>query len=69
MVEETKDMKEFIQDLIQPVPLLGVNVLYSREGEVLKIMIPKDGHIPLPKTSLVEIIRLVFGKNAVIASA
>ncbi len=68
VVEETSDMKEFIQDLISPVPVLGMNVLYANGNEVLKIMIPKDRSIPLPKASLVEIIRMVFGKNATIAS-
>lgn len=66
VVEDTKDMKEFIQNLILPVQLQGMNIVYSSGGEVLKIIIPKDRGIPLPEASFSEIIRLVFGKNAIV---
>lgn len=66
VVENTNDMKEFIQNLIRPVPLIGMNIIYAPEGEVLKIIIPKDKDIPMPKASFNEVIRLVFGKNAII---
>lgn len=69
VVEDTSDMKEFIRNLIQPVPLIWMNIIYAPEGEVLKIIIPKDRDIPMPKASFAEIIRLVFGKNAIIMNA
>jgi len=69
VVEDTSDVKEFIQNLIYPVPLIGMNVIYSPEGEVLKIIIPNERDIPMPKTSFNEVIRLVFGKNAIILHA
>ena len=66
VVEETNCMKEFIQNLIHPVPLIGINIIYAPEGEVLKIIIPRERGIPMPKTSFDEVIRLVFGKSAII---
>ena len=69
VVEETNDVKEFVQGLISPVTLVGMNVVYTKEGEVLKLIIPRGRSIPMPKTSFDEIIRLVFGKGSVITHA
>jgi transcription antitermination factor NusA-like protein len=69
VVEETGDEKEFVQSLIYPVPLLGMNIVYSGGDELLKIIIPRGRSIPLPKASLDEIVRLVFGKGAAVTGA
>ncbi|MEM5871304.1 MAG: transcription elongation factor NusA [Candidatus Aenigmatarchaeota archaeon] len=66
VVEETNDFKEFISFLIQPVPIIRINILYKPEGEVLKLVIPKNSKIPIKQTALEEIIRIVFRKGLII---
>jgi transcription antitermination factor NusA-like protein len=67
VVEETPDFRKFVENLIYPVPLLGMNVVYSTEGEMLKVIISKNKNLTLPEASFREVIRLVFGKNAAIS--
>ncbi len=68
VVEETDDVKEFVRGLIHPVPLIGLNVIYAPEGEVLRIIIPKGRDMPMPKASLDEVIGIVFGKKTIISN-
>lgn len=69
VVEETEDMKDFIKNIIHPVPLEGINVVYSNEGETLKVLIPRNRNLPLAEATFREIIKMVFGRNAVVAKA
>ncbi|MFH1237532.1 MAG: hypothetical protein V1648_03975 [Candidatus Aenigmatarchaeota archaeon] len=69
VVEETEDLKDFIKNVIHPVPLEGINVVYSNEGETLKVLIPRNRNLPLAEATFREIIKMVFGRNAVVAKA
>jgi transcription antitermination factor NusA-like protein len=69
IVEETGDIRKFLQNLIHPVRLLGMNVVYSVEGEIIKVIIPKNRNIPLSEASFRDVVRLVFGKSVMIARA
>ncbi|MCX6817915.1 MAG: hypothetical protein NTU57_03580 [Candidatus Aenigmarchaeota archaeon] len=69
VIEETEDMKEFIKNIIHPVPLEGINVVYSTDGENLKVIIPRNRNLPMSELSFREIIKMVFGRNAVVAKA
>lgn len=69
VVDESDNMKEFIEGLISPVPVIGINVVYSDGEESLKVMIPKGRNAPVSKGSFSEIIKTVFGKNAVVSNS
>jgi len=69
VVEETEDLKDFVKNIIHPVQLEGINVVYTNEGETLKVLIPRSRNLPLPESSFREIIKMVFGRNAVVAKA
>jgi len=66
VVEETDDMREFVQNLIYPVPVIGLNILYKPEREVMKIIIPKGRSLPLPEKAFAEIISAMFNKASMI---
>lgn len=66
IVEESEDAKEFIENLIKPVPVLGMNVIYKPGKEILKIIIPKGRKIPMSKESFAEVINLTFGKDSIV---
>ena len=68
VVEETTDVKEFVQNLIYPVPVLALNVIYRPESEVLKIVIPGGMKIPISRKSLNEIMKQAFGKECLVSS-
>ncbi len=66
IIEESGDVKEFMQNLLQPVPVIGINVLYREGEEVLKVIIPAGRAAPIPEASFAEIVRLMFGKASVL---
>lgn len=66
VVEESGDVKEFIKNLINPVPVVGLNVIYKPGKEVLKVVIPRGRKIPMSKESFSRIVNVVFGKDAVV---
>ena len=68
IVEVSDDIKSFIQNLVHPVPVVGLNVLYHADREILKVIIPRDRGIPIPQASFAEIVRIVFGKDSVIVN-
>lgn len=68
VVEESGDLKEFIQNLINPVPLIGLNVVYTPGEEVLKVLIPYRRRVPIEENSLSDIVRQVFGKDVMVES-
>jgi transcription antitermination factor NusA-like protein len=68
VVEESGDVKEFIQNLVNPVPVIGLNVIYKPGKEVLKIIIPRGRNIPMSKESFSEVVNHVFGKDSVVTS-
>ena len=66
IVEESGDVKEFIENLIKPVPVVGMNVIYRPGKEVLKVIIPRGRKIPMSKESFSEVISLTFGKDSLV---
>ncbi len=66
VVEESEDVKEFVQNLINPVPVTGLNIIYKPEKEVLKVIIPKGRNIPMSKESFAEVVNQVFGKDSIV---
>jgi transcription antitermination factor NusA-like protein len=68
VVEESMDEKEFIRNLISPVPLIGLNVVYEPGKEVLKVVIPRGRKIPMSRESFSKIVNQMFGKSAVVSN-
>jgi transcription antitermination factor NusA-like protein len=66
IVEESEDVKEFVENLIKPIPVVGMNVIYKPEKEILKIIIPRGRKIPMSKESFAEVINLTFGKDSIV---
>ncbi len=63
VIEESSDPKTFFQNLIFPVPLLGINILYAERGEILKIKVPRDRALPISKSTFKETTKLVLKKD------
>ncbi|UCC91570.1 MAG: hypothetical protein JSV39_04660 [Candidatus Aenigmatarchaeota archaeon] len=66
VVEESEDVKEFVQNLINPVPVTGLNIIYKPEKEVLKVIIPKGRKIPMSKESFAEVVNQMFRKDSIV---
>lgn len=67
VVEEGRNVKEFIRHLIRPVPLIGVNVLYRSGREGLRVLVGKK-HLPRMNTrDLSKIVKIMYGKDMEIA--
>jgi len=64
VVEESDDMKTFIQNIVFPVPLLGLNVIYDN-GERYVIRIPnvEKRELPLTTTEIVKVCKSLFKKD------
>ncbi len=68
VIEESNDLKEFIQNLIYPVPLLRINIVYlPDEKEVFKIVIPKEHKLQIDKATLSDLTYQMFGKESVVS--
>lgn len=68
IVEEPKDKKDFLQKLLAPVPVLGINVVYTNDGEILKIKIPKGKKPSILAASISRITKEVFNQEVEIVN-
>jgi transcription antitermination factor NusA-like protein len=69
IVEDARDLREFIVNLLNPVPVLGVNVLYKPRGEVIRVLVG-GGQGPRIKSEDVRgIVKTKFGKDVEIEGA
>ncbi|MFQ6087582.1 MAG: transcription elongation factor NusA [Candidatus Methanofastidiosia archaeon] len=69
IIEDTKDFKKIVGDLLHPARVLGINILYLPDGsERFKIRIPRkdDRKIPTSVKSLRQIISKLTGKDMLI---
>ena len=66
VVEESEDVREFVQNHVNPIPVIGLNIIYKPEREVLKVIIPRGRKIPMSKGSFAEVVNLMFGKDSVV---
>jgi len=51
IVEQPPQLKDFVNDVFFTVPILGINVVYSPEGELYRIRVPKSERMKLPISS------------------
>ena len=64
VVEEDSDIKTFVQNMIFPIPLLGVNIIYG-DDEKYVIRIPKieEKNLPLHANEITNVCKSLFGKD------
>lgn len=63
VVEEAKDVKEFITNLFHPVHVEGINNVYRSDGEALKVIIKKKRGFFTPSKELGKIVKSMYGKD------
>ena len=61
IIEETHDKREFIEKVIFPAKVSAMNILYTDEGEALKVMV--DRQLSLTESSLREVVKQVYGQD------
>lgn len=66
VIEESLDLKDFVNDVFFTVPILGINIVYKPEGKVYRVRIPKSERMKLPISSdvFVSISRSIFNVDA-----
>ncbi len=63
VVEEAKNMKDFIQKLLFPIPIIGTSILYTPEKELYRVRIPSS-RIPLmPLNEIITAVKVVYGNE------
>lgn len=68
VIEETRDKHEFIEKMIFPASISAINVLYTEEGEVLKVIVSNDKPLHVSEENLREVVKQVFGQEVRIIS-
>ncbi len=63
IVEESSDPRSFLQNIVQPVPIINLNVLYSPQGEKYRIIIPRNSRLPMPLKVFQSISKEVLKKD------
>lgn len=69
IVEGGGDVKEFITDLLHPVPVEGINVVYRPQGEVLRVLTGRGPGPRMPVDDIRSIILRMFRKDVEFRSA
>ena len=66
VLEEAPDFKKFIQDLVSPTVILGINTLYTQEGVIYKIRVPNGykNRMLIGPENFSHIIENVYNKKA-----
>ena len=66
ILEEADTLKNFVESLVSPISISGVNTLYTPEGEVYKFRIPSNhkGRLNITPESFSEIISDMYDCKA-----
>jgi len=63
IVEESSNPREFLQNIILPVPIINLNIIYSPKGEKYKIVIPRNSRLPLKLDVFNRLAKELLGKE------
>lgn len=65
-VLEESDFRNFMENLFQPIPIHGINTVYSGGMESYKIRVPISfkNRLPFSNDIFSDIVNSIFGKNA-----
>jgi len=66
ILEEASSLKDFVEELIFPAPVNGINTLYRDNEEILRIRVPavQKNHLLIKPESFSEIISSFYNKKA-----
>lgn len=66
VLEEATDFRKFVEDLISPSTLSGINTVYSSDGKSYKIRIPttQKSRLTISPENFSEIIENIYNKKA-----
>lgn len=65
-VLEEGEFRKFVKNLIQPLPIEGINTLYSSEGEVVKVRAPlnQKNRLLFSEETFRTLVKSVYNKDA-----
>ena len=69
IVEGTSDARKFITELLEPVAVKSVNILYRPRGEILRALIGRGPGPRIRAGDLSQVVMALFGKDAEIKVA
>ena len=66
IVEQTSNFKEFVQNMISPATILGVNIMFTPQGETYKIRIPSSfrNNVSISNEEMSDMSSNLFGKKS-----
>ncbi len=69
VIEEADDFKDFLQKLFLPVPIIGINTVFTQDGEQYKVRISASnkGKIQISPDIFSEIIENIYNNKAEIS--
>lgn len=67
IVEEASDIKEFVTNLLKPVPVVSINTLYKNGEEMLKVVTSKKHRQRISSQYFNDVMKVLYGKDAEIA--
>ncbi|NOX71354.1 MAG: hypothetical protein GXO64_01515 [Candidatus Micrarchaeota archaeon] len=68
VVEKPYNRDDFIEKLLHPIPVLGINILYTPHGEMLKVIIPKGRKPPVSDEYMSDILKKLYDQDMVIVN-
>ena len=68
VVEEPKNKEDFIEKILHPVPVVGINILYTPHGEMLKVIIPANRKAPVSDEYISDIMKKLYDQDLVIVN-
>ena len=63
VIETTPDVSQFVTDLLEPVAVQSVNIVYRPQGEVLRVLIGKGSGPRFPAVDFRMVVKSLFGKD------
>ncbi len=63
VVEETDDIKSFLEMLVFPVPVLSVGRVYRESGETIRMRVPAGERLPLSEGDIKDAAMSMFGQE------
>jgi transcription antitermination factor NusA-like protein len=66
VLEEAPEFKKFVQDLISPTIVQGINTLYTQSGTVYRIRVPltQKNRLSIDPENISQILEDVYNKKA-----
>ncbi len=63
VIEETNDKRDFIEKMVFPAKVSAINILYTENGEKLKIVVSNIKKLPISEENLREVVKKIFGQD------